>query len=200
MKRISTLFFLFLFFIASLLFASLFLPSKLHVEKSIVIKSPVDRTFEEVAVFQNWEHWSPWKAQDPSAVHVYGGQKMQVGASMHWKGNPELSGEGSNTILEIIPYKFIKNQIVLKDYGNKVFDNWKFTLVSENETKVTWAFDSEIDILWRLPALFSNWENSLAPDMECGLRRLKQVSEKNATELYSMQTLTGQWSEPSISQ
>ena len=55
------------------LLVSLVLPSKVHVERSIVINAPAAKIFNEVNSLQKWAAWDPWQKKDPNVQNNYTG-------------------------------------------------------------------------------------------------------------------------------
>jgi len=53
---------------------SLYLPSRLKIERSLLIKARPEVVFREVNTLRNWERWSPWHQLDPAMKLVYGGK------------------------------------------------------------------------------------------------------------------------------
>ncbi len=152
--------------------ATIFLPSKSHVERSLTINAPASNVYAQVVNFKNWEKWSPWKKADPTMKLSYSSANpVGKGASYSWVG--EKSGEGTMSILSEIPNKEIKTKLDFKDMGTS-YGTWKFEPAG-NGTKVTWGFDSEL-------SGFSKWfglmmDGQLGGQFEEGLADIKKLAE-----------------------
>lgn len=155
-----------------LIVISFFLPSKLHIEKSIEINAPAAAVFEQFNTLQNWEQWSPWIKMDPQSEREYFGSGSGVGSGYTWKG--EKTGEGKLTISESNPYTSIVTELEMR--GQKVNPGFNFE-ESESKTKVTWYFDS--DAGWNPFGRYMNLmvKGMLGHQFEQGLNDVKQIVE-----------------------
>lgn len=152
----------------------LFLPSKSHIEKSIVVNAPLETVFDQVNTLKNWEKWSPWKKMDPTSVMTYSGPEAGVGAAYTWKG--EKTGEGKLTIDSIAGNQYLRTQV---EFGGQAPNPSIFTFAPEgNGVKVTWAMD--MDYGWNIPfrymgALFM--KGMLGKQFDQGLADIKDAAE-----------------------
>ena len=64
MRIIRTILFILLILIVLFLLISLFLPSTVHVDESITIKSTVNNSFSQINNLKNWQKWSPYQQSD----------------------------------------------------------------------------------------------------------------------------------------
>jgi effector-binding domain-containing protein len=122
-----------LFFLIGLL-----LPSKLHMEDSIVIKQPASLIFKQVNNYKNWEAWSPWRETDPAMEIVYTGPAFGVNSSYSWTS--KTHGDGTLTITESIPYKKVSNELKFMEGPGTSKTDFVFEETPEG-TKVTWSLD-----------------------------------------------------------
>jgi len=74
---------------------AIFLPSDIHISKSIEIDAPVNKVFNQVNNFRNWGNWAPY--QDSLYNARFEGNDVGVGAKMLW--SDEKEGESVNTII-----------------------------------------------------------------------------------------------------
>ncbi len=95
MKKFAPLLYLILFLLL-LSLASLMLPSKVHVERSIEINSPPCTVFTLLNGFLSFNRFSPFFDVDPQASYTHSGPVYGPGATMSWRS------ENSKLIL---PYK-----------------------------------------------------------------------------------------------
>jgi effector-binding domain-containing protein len=96
-----------------------------------------------------------------------------MGASLSWKSKTE--GNGSQSIIESIPFEKIRIQLKMNDWGEN-YSNWEFEELKEFQTKVTWTFeDSEISFLLR-PMGFS-FTNAIREDYINSLVNLQYFCE-----------------------
>ena len=87
--------------------AGMFLPSQIHVERSIVINRPAATVFTLLNSYRTFNRWSPWAQQDPGAVFTFSGPDSGVGARMSWVGDPAMTGTGYQEIVSSTPYEHL---------------------------------------------------------------------------------------------
>ena len=162
--------------IALLLIISFFLPSEMHVERSIVINAPASVAFEQVNVVKNWENWSPWKKMEPEAEMTYFGSGAGTGSGYSWKG--KKTGEGTLTITESKPNELIVTELEFKGMG-KASGGYHFE-PSDNSVKVTWYFDSGKSGNPLFKYMNVMMKGMLEKQFDDGLNGIKEISEKTA--------------------
>lgn len=152
---------------------NIFAPSKLMVEKSIVIDAPASVIFEEVNDFHNWGKWDPWKQADPNMQGQYSGPDKGVGATWTWES--ETQGNGTQKIVESRENEYIKTSLQFTDWDGMNYSEWFFE-ESENGTKVTWNMDGAEN-----PFMFKFFNLIMKPMVEgnydLGLSNLKELAE-----------------------
>lgn len=128
--------------VALLLVISFFLPSKWHVERSIVINAPAENAFDQVNNLKNWDKWSPWMKMDTTMKVTYSGPEEGVGASYSWEGDPKKTGKGKLTISESRPNEYVKTDL---DFGEGGLGTGGFKFEpADGGTKVSWSMDSDL--------------------------------------------------------
>lgn len=179
MKIIKKIGLVLLVIIALLVLVSFFLPSKVHVERSLTIKAPPELIFSEVNNLKNWAHWSPWLRLDPAMKMSYEGPEEGVGAKYSWQSEHPKVGDGSMWIIESKPAELVLTQMDMGDMGRP-----KGTYKLEkngDETKVTWIMDADGEgIPWSMyvPSKFFNlfMDDMLGPMFEAGLKNMDSVA------------------------
>jgi hypothetical protein len=148
-------------------------PSKVRVERSIVVDAPPGEVFAQVNDLQNWNAWSPWQAREPDMKVTYEGPAAGKGAIQKWESDTQ--GSGSQTITESTPPASIVTALDFGDMGTATSD-WKFE-AADSGTKVTWGMDSDLGNhpVRRIFGLFM--DNLVGADYEAGLAKLKEVVE-----------------------
>lgn len=172
--------------IVLLLVVSLFLPSSVHVERSLVIKADEAVIFEQINNLKNWEKWSPWHKMDPKMELTYEGPASGEGAKYSWKS--EELGIGSLMITNIVPNKSIKtNMNLMEGFTNSA--SYTFEKTAEG-TKVSWVMDSEFgwNPMFKYFGLFM--EGMLGKDFEAGLASLKEITEAMPAQTAEKTTYT----------
>lgn len=161
--------------IVLLIIISFFLPSKMHVERSKVMKASLETVFAQVNVLKNWEKWSPWHRIDPKMEIVYEGPQEGTGAKYSWKSTHKHVGNGSLSIIESKPHQLITASMDFMENGTGT--SWyKFETTPEG-TKVTWAMESELGMnpIKRYFGLMM--DGMIGGDFEKGLNSLDSVSQ-----------------------
>lgn len=161
--------------LVALVVVSQFLPSKYHVERSVVMAAQAEGIYPWINNLKKWPEWSPWTAtKDPTLVNSYEGPDEGVGAVSKW--DSKKWGDGSMKISEAEPGKSLKFDLAF-DHG-KYRSTATFTLAAAGEgTKVTWAMDGNVS---RNPVdrFFSLLMDSMVgKDFEEGLRNLRAKAE-----------------------
>lgn len=153
------------------------LPSEYHVERSITVNAPREEVYAEVADFQNWEAWSPWKQMDSTMTFKYGAQTSGTGATYTWTS--ESSGNGSQKFTAVYPSDSLKTEINFEGMGNSQ-GLWTFTETDDNQTHVSWSFEGEMGFFSRIWIVFM--DQMVGPQFENGLMGIKEIAEVKSAE------------------
>ncbi len=160
-------------------------PTKMHNERSIVIKAPKEAVFANVKMFGNYQKWSPWLEKDSTAKTAIEGADGTVGAKYTWIGNKEV-GQGEQTISKLEDNKTVETDIhFIKPWDGKA-TSYIHLEDAEGGTKVTWGFNSEMPRPFNVMGLFMNPEKMIGDEYDKGLSNLKSVTEKEATSKPAM--------------
>jgi effector-binding domain-containing protein/carbon monoxide dehydrogenase subunit G len=172
MKFLKILLYIVIALFAIFIAVNAFLPSQVHVEKSIDISAQPLDIFEQVNNFKNWKKWSPWLAIDPDMEIEYNEVKAGVGAEMSWNSKDRSVGIGSQKIIESAQNKLIITEITFAG-SDPINANFTFTQKGENLTTVKWTMDSEMGFFTRWFGLLI--KPKVEDSYEDGLNRLKEV-------------------------
>ncbi len=153
-----------------------FLPSKVHLQRSVVINRDPATIFKVINSLHNFNKWSPWYDLDRNASYQLTGKKSGVGSKLTWSGNEKV-GTGSNEIIESVKNSHIKTIMYFGKSDAPAYSILTLTSDGENKTKVTWAFENDfgMNIFYRYFGLVI--EDMIAPDYERGLQKLKKHVE-----------------------
>jgi effector-binding domain-containing protein len=149
-------------------------PSKVHVERNIVINSSKEIVYNFLSDLGNWNKWSAWYEQDTAAVYTLEGPAKGVGATISW--DSKTMGKGSIKITEAVPNDLIKLDLNFMEKGTAV--SLQRLEPRAGGTQVTWSFDADMGAnpLLRIMAnLFIDKE--VGQDYEKGLAKMKTVVE-----------------------
>lgn len=149
------------------------LPKTSHVERSIVINTPVGKVFFLVGDHREFQRWSPWSVLDPNMKVELSGPEIGVGSKMSWWGNSDV-GEGTSTYTEYVPNS---RAVVSLDFGEMGGGDAAWDLADNiNSTEIIWSFDTtHKSIFERYFGLIL--DGILGKQYETGLAKLKELAE-----------------------
>lgn len=153
------------------LLGAMLLPSKVHVERSIVINAPAAKIFNEINSLQKWGAWDPWHKKDPNMVNEYSGPESGVGNKNTWKSSHKEVGNGAQTIMESVPNEKVITEL---DFGDQGKGAGSFLLSAEGEgTKVLWGMDADMGMnpIGKIFGLFM--DGMVGKEFDEGLTNLK---------------------------
>lgn len=146
---------------------------KYHVERSITVKTPVEKIKPFIEDFKNWNLWSPWTIIEPDCSMEITGNPGETGHSMSWNG--QIIGSGKNTLIKASNNVWEYDLRFFKPFKSKA----KTSLILKEEngnTKVTWTMDSSLPFF--LFFMLTKMKNWIEMDYHRGLLMLKEVAEK----------------------
>ncbi|UKN01037.1 SRPBCC family protein [Paracrocinitomix mangrovi] len=163
-------------FLALYFIVALVAPASFKVERTRAMNNEVKAIYTSIASFENWNRWSPWVAKDSSLTNAIEGEDGTVGAKQTWKGDPQLSGEGSMTFTEFHENQQVLYDLVFSDMEDMIIKG-DISIKSNGQiNEVTWSNKGDIPFLMRPIALFFNMEEKMAPDIEQGLANIDSVA------------------------
>ena len=152
-----------------------YLPSRVRVERSLLIRAPAGRIFIFVNTLRNWPKWCPWHGHDPKMKIAYSPTDSGPGAVYTWKSRNPNIGKGSLVITESRTNEYIANEMNLMQQGPaKGYFRFKPAAAG---TLVTWGMEADRGqnpVRKLMGQLMDKW---LGSDFEKGLRNLKKLSE-----------------------
>jgi hypothetical protein len=153
-------------------------PSKLEVERSIVINRPKDEVFARLLDLRSHGEWSPWDKRDPDVKKSFRGDDGQVGFIAAWCGNDDI-GEGEQEITKIIPGELIETDLRFKrPMEDRALAYYTTTEAGENQTKVSWGLRGDNPFPGNVICMVMNMKAKLEGDFDEGLTSMKRVLEK----------------------
>jgi effector-binding domain-containing protein len=157
---------------------SVFLPSKVHIERSAVINAPVKTIFGTVNNLKTWINWSYWDRIDPNMKSVFEGPEAGVGAVHRWESENDSVGHGSMTITGVTePNEILISLAFGKDWVTP--GGWRFEETPEG-VKTTMFLDMEMPFYARIPGLFM--DGMMGKDIAKTIDNLKQYTESLPAE------------------
>ncbi len=172
MRILKALAILLLIILILFLVIAIFLPSRMHIKKSVDVNAPVSYVFEQVNNYSLWANWSPFQEKDPGMRTSFEGPAKGLGAMMKWESN---EGNGSLNWTEVT------NDISLKGVLNYEEVDKSEVLFEFEKTPqgcvASWSVDIENLSYpinrWKGFFMKSNFEDDLVK----GLNNLKSVCE-----------------------
>jgi ribosome-associated toxin RatA of RatAB toxin-antitoxin module len=163
-------------FVLGMFIISLFLPSRVRVERSLLIRAPAARIFMLVNALRNWPQWSPWHSKDPQMKVEFSEKDAGKGAWYKWKSHRRKVGKGRLVITESRVNEYIANEMhFMQKRASRSY--FRFEPSAEG-TRVTWCMEAEMgrNLMRRyMGKKVNKWVGS---DFEKGLHNLKRVCEK----------------------
>ena len=159
-----------------LLIVALFLPSSDRVERCVNINGSPEKIAEHITDLKKWNDWSPWKDADTAALYTYN-DTIGAGGSMSWNG--KILGSGKLTITSNNTSKIDYDLTFFEPFQS--FSQGNFSLMQDkNDIKITWVNQGELSYpIGRIMGLFMSYDKMMGPDFEKGLKKLKEVVEKD---------------------
>ena len=154
----------------------LFLPSKVHIERSIMVNNTPDVPYDLINDLTKFNDWSPWYEIDTNAAYSNSELKSGVGAWILWKSNNADVGNGKLTITESKPNELIVTKLEVEGWDPSAAS---YLFITENNTtKIIWTMDSDMgyNIIGRWFGLFM--DNLIGKDYDKGLASIKKICEE----------------------
>lgn len=148
---------------------AMFLPSEVHVERSLVIPASSEIVFNQINDLRKWKEWSPWHQMDPDMKITYEDFLSGEGASYRWDSN-EL-GNGKLTITDSQPFQYIETEMDFMDQGTAT-GYYRLEPVEEG-TQVTWGFETDMGNGPVEKYMGLMMDSMVGSDFEKGLQNLK---------------------------
>lgn len=167
--------FILLGLIAVVLLIAATMPNHFNIEKTIVIKKPVDAVMDHVGDLHFYKQWNPWQQTDLSAKSEISGTPKTPGHKYAWDG--KKVGTGSLTLRAIDNRHIHFDLQFVKPWKSLAKDNWTFESWGNDETKVTWQNSGALP--WPIARLMGPMLNkNLNHQFEKGLNNLKTMCEQ----------------------
>ncbi|MEP7317707.1 MAG: SRPBCC family protein [Panacibacter sp.] len=158
---------------------ALFSKKEYAVEREIIISKPKQQVFNYIRFLKNQNNYSVWNMKDPNMKQEFKGTDGTVGFVSAWDSTDKNVGKGEQEIKKITEGESLElNLHFIKPFDGLANARMTTKAISENETKVTWGFDSKMKYPMNIMLLVMNMEKMLGKDLGTGLNNLKTVLEK----------------------
>ena len=157
-------------------------PKKFKIERGILVQAGRETVWNEVSLWKNFNHWSPWAKMDSSIKVAVKGTDGTVGSSYNWTS--KNMGSGSITRTKSEPMNYGENTLEIADWGNT--STTSVTLSdSAGGTWVVWRMWGENGFIGSIFYMVFGMESRMGKDYESGLQDLKRYCESHPlTKLY----------------
>jgi hypothetical protein len=143
-------------FVLAVLFA-IALPSHRHIERSVVVSSPVRQVYDVVTSFHTYPSWNALRAYDPKVQLNFKGNESGPGAEVDWTSQDDRIGSGNIKIAADPPPQQDK-EVTWELNNNWKGENKKLTITidqPENRKTATVTMGYDVDYGWDLVARYS---------------------------------------------
>ena len=155
-------------------------PKNLHVSESKNISASAPIVFNIVNDLRTQVNWNDWNLKDTTMNVTYTENSIGVGATNSWTS--ELSGDGSQEIIESVENKTVKTKLNFKGWDG---DNHAAFDITPNgdKTDLNWSFDGA-----SLPFFMRGFMMAMRPSMvksyKSGLENIAKIAEERMASKY----------------
>jgi polyketide cyclase/dehydrase/lipid transport protein len=150
-------------------------PTDIKVSRSILIKAPKEAVFEQMVIFKNWTHWSPWYKMDSTMKMTYTGTDGQPGSGYSWVGSSK-TGAGSMTNKGVTSTR-MDFEVNFTEPRQGKAQGILSASDTAGMTRATWTFVMHIPYPLNAMCVFMNMDKMLGGDFESGLNNMKNYVE-----------------------
>jgi hypothetical protein len=177
MRILKKIIIILLVLVVVLLIVALFVKKDYTIQREVTINKPKTEVFEYIKYLKNQNEYSKWAQMDPAMKKDFRGTDATVGFVSAWEGNKDV-GKGEQEIKAIKEGERVDYEIrFLKPWESVAQANMTTTAVSDNQTRVSWAFSGHMPYPFNLMRLFG-MEKMVGNDLQTGLDNLKVRLEK----------------------
>lgn len=179
MRALKTILIILLALVAILVILGLMGPNDFRVERSAVIKAPVEVVYANVSSLAGMDKWGPWKEMEHNMTATLSGSPDgQVGAISHWKSD---ESEGEQELAELEPNKSVKTKLrFISPWEANNEATYDLEAMGDS-TKVTWGIQGQNNFMGKIMSVFMDMDKMVGPMFEKGLANLKGLAESEAT-------------------
>lgn len=165
--------------IGFIMIAAIFIKKEYSTTRSVVINQPISTVFGYVKLLQHQNDYSKWAGMDPDMKKIYTGTDGTVGFISGWESEQDDVGAGEQEITAIEEGKRIDYELRFKKPFESTAKTFMTTeAISQNQTKVSWGFQSEMPYPFNFMKLFFDMEKMIGDDFQTGLNNMKSILEK----------------------
>jgi hypothetical protein len=133
------------------------LPDHAHIERSVVVSSPVRQVYDVISGFHTYPSWNALRAYDPKVQLNFKGADFGPGAEVDWTSADDRIGSGSLVVAQD-PAPQQDKEVTWTVINNWKGENKRFTIdiePSENRKTAKVRMGYDVDYGWDLLARYS---------------------------------------------
>jgi hypothetical protein len=162
---------------AVFVFGAFLLPGEVEVTRTVVMKAPPGKIFDQISTLKRWETWGPWFQRDPFLEKIYSGPDTGAGAMLAWQSKKE--GDGRLKILSSNPPGTLRLAVVFGD-NNEAVMAFDLNGTGNGSTEVKWTVQADFGDNMARRYFGLVMPRLVGPDLEEGLESLKRLVEEPA--------------------
>lgn len=164
--------------IALLLIVGLFIDGEYAVNREVTINKSKQEVFDYLKLLKNQDNFSVWAQMDPDMKKEFRGEDGTIGFVSAWDSENRNVGKGEQKIIGITEGVRIDYELhFIEPFESTDYAYLSTEAVNDSVTTVTWAFNGKMKYPMNLMMLTMDMEGMLAPDLEKGLKSLKEILE-----------------------
>ncbi len=165
--------------IGLLLIIGLFVKKSYSFSREITIHTGVRQVYDYAKNLKNQLNFNKWAMQDPNSAKNFEGVDGTVGFIMHWDSADKKVGAGSQEIVRLVENAVFEYKMeFIRPFKSVAKAVITLTPLADNQTLVSWSFESEMKYPMNVMLLLMNMEKMLGKDLEISLKNLKNIVEK----------------------
>ncbi len=165
--------------IVLLLIIGLFVKKNYNFSREITIHTGVRQVYDYTKLLKNQLKFNKWAMKDPDSVTGFEGTDGTAGFIMHWDSQDKQAGAGSQEITRLKDNSLVEFEMrFIRPFKSVAKSAITLTPLADNQTLVTWSFESEMKYPMNVMLLLLNMEKMLGNDLEISLKNLKGIVEK----------------------
>ena len=178
MRALKSILIILLALVAILVVLGLMGQSEFRVERSAVIKAPVEVVYANVSSFNAMDKWAPWKEREHHMTFTMSGSPDgAVGAISHWKSD---ESEGEQELAELVPNTSVRTELrFISPFATNSEGTFDLDAMGDS-TRVTWGMQGTNSFVGKIGRTFTDMEKEVGPLLEKGLANLKGIAEQEA--------------------
>lgn len=147
---------------------------KMQTQRSITINKPKQNVYEIITDLGQWNIWSPWMHNEPTAKTQISGKAGEIGHYQTWNG--EVVGSGKMTIESLAKNSSMTLKLeFFTPWKSLASAHFEVSDAGKDQTKVTWTMNSQLPIFM---IFFKNMIKAyMNSDFDRGLKMLKEYAE-----------------------